>query len=397
MSARRLRGWQWVHRWSSLVCTVFLLVLCLTGLPLVFRDEIADAARGNGAVPAEASEHAPRADLDAMVEAARGPAGRFPGQVVRWVSLEDDRPEVWIALAPAYEADRALDRVLKFNAHTGLPLPPASQSTPGRPTLTGVLLRLHKDLLLGLPGELFLGAMALLVLLATVSGAVLYGPYMRSLTFGTVRRQRGARVRWLDLHNLLGVSTLVWLLVVSATGAMNEVADPLYDRWRAAALADALRPYQGQAMPTQLASVQAATDAVAQAMPGMRIRSVRYPDSELGSPHHYLVWAIGGSPLTSRLFTPALADARTGALVLLPAPPWYLTALQLSRPLHFGDYGGLPLKIIWALLDLSTIVVLGSGLYLWFTRRKANAAHIEKLARVHTDAKRAPTDAGSRE
>lgn len=369
MSARRLRGWQWVHRWSSLVCTMFLFVLCLTGLPLVFRDEIADWARGDGATPVGVSDQAPRADLGAMVDAARGPAGRFPGQVVRWISLEDDRPEVWIALAPAHEADRARDHVLKFDAHTGLPLPPALQSTPGRPTLTGVLLRLHKDLLLGLPGELFLGGMALLMLLATVSGAVLYGPYMRSLSFGTVRRQRSARVRWLDIHNLLGMSSLVWLLVVGATGAMNEVADPLYDRWRAAALADALRPYQGQAMPTQLASVQAAADAVARALPGMRVRSVRYPDGELGSPHHYLVWAIGDAPLTSRLFTPALVDARTGALVLLPAPPWYLTVLQLSRPLHFGDYGGLPMKILWALLDVGAILVLGSGLYLWFARK----------------------------
>jgi uncharacterized iron-regulated membrane protein len=36
--------------------------------------------------------------------------------------------------------------------------------------------------------------------------------------------------------------------------------------------------------------------------------------------------------------------------------------------LHFGDYGGMPLKIIWALLDLVTLMVLGSGLYLWTAR-----------------------------
>ena len=40
------------------------------------------------------------------------------------------------------------------------------------------------------------------------------------------------------------------------------------------------------------------------------------------------------------------------------------------QPLHFGDYGGLPLKVIWAALDMLTIVVLGSGLYLWWIRRK---------------------------
>jgi uncharacterized iron-regulated membrane protein len=30
----------------------------------------------------------------------------------------------------------------------------------------------------------------------------------------------------------------------------------------------------------------------------------------------------------------------------------------------------MPLKVIWAALDMLTIVVLGSGLYLWWVRRK---------------------------
>ncbi|MOA48772.1 hypothetical protein D3C78_1715640 [compost metagenome] len=51
--------------------------------------------------------------------------------------------------------------------------------------------------------------------------------------------------------------------------------------------------------------------------------------------------------------------------------PLYAKILFISQPLHFGDYGGLPLKIVWALLDVVSIVVLGSGLYLWLGRRKA--------------------------
>jgi hypothetical protein len=27
--------------------------------------------------------------------------------------------------------------------------------------------------------------------------------------------------------------------------------------------------------------------------------------------------------------------------------PWYIHAIECSRPLHFGDYGGIPLKIMW--------------------------------------------------
>ena len=40
LSARALKTWSWLHKWSSLICTVFMLLLCLTGLPLIFHHEI---------------------------------------------------------------------------------------------------------------------------------------------------------------------------------------------------------------------------------------------------------------------------------------------------------------------------------------------------------------------
>jgi uncharacterized iron-regulated membrane protein len=52
--------------------------------------------------------------------------------------------------------------------------------------------------------------------------------------------------------------------------------------------------------------------------------------------------------------------------------PWYANALSLSQPLHFGDYGGLPLKLVWAALDVATIAITGSGLYLWVVRRRSS-------------------------
>ena len=73
----------------------------------------------------------------------------------------------------------------------------------------------------------------------------------------------------------------------------------------------------------------------------------------------------GDTPLTERLLTPALIDAETGTFTAARPMPWYYQALSLSRPLHFGDYGGLPLKLLWAALTLFTIHVLGTGLYLF--------------------------------
>ncbi len=68
---------------------------------------------------------------------------------------------------------------------------------------------------------------------------------------------------------------------------------------------------------------------------------------------------------------PVLVDASTGALTDSRELPWYLKVLLGSQPLHFGDFGGMPLKIFWAAFDVLTVVVLGSGLYLWLTRHNA--------------------------
>lgn len=37
-----IRRWAFVHRWASLIYTLFLFVICLSGLPLLFSDEISD-------------------------------------------------------------------------------------------------------------------------------------------------------------------------------------------------------------------------------------------------------------------------------------------------------------------------------------------------------------------
>src|SRR5256885_17190657 len=83
--------------------------------------------------------------------------------------------------------------------------PPRSTLFPYTTLFRSVMFKLHVDLFAGLPGKLFLGFMGLLLLIAIVSGVVLYAPFMRKLDFGTVRRTRQPRLKWLDLHNLLGI------------------------------------------------------------------------------------------------------------------------------------------------------------------------------------------------
>lgn len=365
-----LRRWMALHKWSSLACTVFLLVICVTGLPLIFREELGDWLNKDPAyavLPADT----PSADVDGLVAEARR---RHPEMIVASVFIDDDEPRVVVWMANSWQDFRepAHRHFIQFDARTGKVLRESEADDAAGDAFLAWILHLHADLFVGLGGELLLGAMGIVFVVAVVSGAVLYGPFMRKLGFGILRREQGPRARWLDLHNLLSVVTLSWALVVGATGVINELTTPLFALWQRTDLRAALSAGTGDPPPAaaDIASVQAALRTVRAAMPGRFVMSVAFPGSPYGTPHHYLIWTKGDTPLTARLFTPAMVDARTGALTAVLTLPWYLRALEVSRPLHFGDYGGLPLKVIWALLDLVTIVVLISGLYLWLSKRR---------------------------
>ena len=193
---------------------------------------------------------------------------------------------------------------------------------------------------------------------------------MRKLDFGTVRRERRPRLKWLDLHNLLGIVTLVWAFTVGATGMINTWADLVIKYWQYDQLSALLAPYKGQpeTPKAERGSVQRSLDAALQSSPGNKLSFIAFPGTAFSSPHHNTVFLRGDTPMTSKLLQPVLVDAKTNDITASPHLPWYLTALLVSQPLHFGDYGGMPMQIIWALLDIATIIVLGSGLYLWLRR-----------------------------
>jgi uncharacterized iron-regulated membrane protein len=363
LTAKKVRMWYRIHKWTSLICTVLLLMACVTGLPLVFHEEL-DTLLEPHVAPAKMEAGAPIARVDPMVLQAQA---RFPALHPFSVVWDDDEPRIFVNMSPSDEPKDGEIRQMIFDAHSGRLL----EIPRDHFDLIDFLLRLHMEIFLGLPGELTMGVMALTFVLSLLSGALVYGPFMRRLEFGTYRRDGPKRTRWFDLHNLLGIVTLTWALVVGATGVMNALSTPLFGLWRAQTLPKILAPYRGQPIPTHFLSVDKSVNEVAAALPNMEVSALVFPNSVFSSPRHYLVWAQGKTPVTSRMLTPTLVDVQTGGLTMSGGLPWYLRVLELSRPLHFGDYGGLPFKILWGLFDIVLIVILLSGLYLWLSKRKS--------------------------
>lgn len=374
MTGKRLRLWSAIHTWTSLISMAFMLMLCVTGLPLIFHHEL-NHALGYEADPPEMPAGTPFTSLDRVLSV--GKAHR-PDDVVQFVIFDRDEPNLaMLWMAKAVDTSAELGKPVALDRRTAdiLKEPKITEGP------VAFLLKLHTDMFLGLGGKLFLGLMTLVFVAAIISGVVVYAPFMRKLEFGTVRRGRSRRLRWLDIHNLAGIVTVAWLSVVAVTGTINTWADLMVKLWQYGQLAEMTAPYRDRAPASRLASVQGAVDTAMGAIPGMKPTLVAFPGTVFSSKNHYAVFMMGNTPLTSRLLQPVLIDAETGALTDTRPMPWYVQTLFLSQPLHFGDYGGMPLKIVWAILDAAAIVVLGSGLYLWLARRRGARRLAETDAR----------------
>jgi uncharacterized iron-regulated membrane protein len=359
-----IRAWSWLHKWSSLVCTLFMLLLCITGLPLIFHEEIEHLS---GVVEARSMPAGtPNASMDRTAHAA---LARQPAKVIRYMFWDqEEHPNLtYVSMASGVDAPPDENHAVVIDSRTAEVLD-EPRTDEG---FMYVMLKLHVDMFAGLPGMLFLGFMGLLMVSAIVSGVVLYYPFTRRLEFGALRMNRSARMRWLDLHNLLGIVTVVWLAAVGITGTINTLNRVILGIWQMDQMAEMVAPFKGMPPVTKPSHLEQSIRAARAAAPDMTVALVAFPGTMFSSPHHYTFFLKGNTSVTSRLLKPALVDASNGRLTDSRDMPWYVKTLFLSQPLHFGDYGGLPLKILWAVLDLITIVVLGSGLYLWLRKPKA--------------------------
>ncbi|QDK81961.1 PepSY domain-containing protein [Spirosoma sp. KCTC 42546] len=377
-TAKQVKTWFQIHKWTSLICTAFLLMLCLTGLPLIFTEEI-ERLEGKPPLAPAMPAGTPSVPLERLAETVRQ---KFPKNVIRFVYWDEHEPNTTtFTLSDSMTAPADNYKLVIFDNRTArvLEVPKLQEG------FMYVMLQLHINMFMGLKGELFLGLMGLLFVVAIVSGLMLYSPIMRRFNFGMVRTEKSTRLKWLDLHNLLGVVTVVWATVVGFTGVVNTLAEVVQGLWQQGQLAEMVAPYKDAApLEGKLSPLDQALKVAQQAAPDMEPSFVAYPGTLYSSQHHYAVFMKGSTPLTERLAKPALIDAKTGKLTDMRSMPWYVNAVFLSQPLHFGDYGGLPLKIIWAIFDIITIVVLISGLYLWFARNKATKAQMARMEKTKT-------------
>ncbi len=205
----------------------------------------------------------------------------------------------------------------------------------------------------------------------TISGLYLWWPLKRL----SIRRGGSTYQTWFDLHNLIGIVSLAFLLLLSLTGVFIGFDDKLVPL--AYRLTDS-KPQlvYGQSPPLHTAAngrtMISADDAIAaarRALPGAAPTSTNVP----GPTGVYSIALRYPEDLTPGGRSRVMVDPYTGAVLAAEgsrSAPAGTRLVTLNRAIHTGDVFGLPSKTVVSFMSLAVVAQLVSGFVIWLTRRK---------------------------
>ncbi len=240
---------------------------------------------------------------------------------------------------------------------------------------------LHQHVGLPFPPEIsrpIMGGIALLYAIAIVSGIIVLLPSLVSDLFA-LRIGRNVKRMWLDLHNVLGILSVPFHIVMALTAVVFAFHDQFYDLQGATFARGMSAPAEEAAGPpeveqrTPLAPAEMLRRIEAQA-PGFEVRSISYEHEPDGHTH---VRVQGSDPRyghRAATYGMAEANAYTGALIETDYMPgrqdgWGATITSFFA-LHFGNFGGSGVRWAYFLLGLAGAFLFYTGNLLWIESRR---------------------------
>ncbi|MFA6961219.1 MAG: PepSY-associated TM helix domain-containing protein [Opitutaceae bacterium] len=352
----RKRLWQF-HSWLGLVAGLGLVVIGLTGSLLVFHDEI-DVL------------------LDpALVRVVPSPGGRLPAtrlaasinhqlpgyEIAGWGIDHDDPAHADFLYIRRHGSAKWL--VSSVNPYTGQIL---SSPHDGTSTFTGWLLELHYAFFGDHLGIFIVGLFGTLLCLLGVSGVWLYRCFWKHLF--TLRWGRSTRILFSDIHKFIGITSVAFNLLLGFTGAWWNLSH-IVEHWTTGG--DDERPAPTVRLYSDTLDFDSILVDSTTRLPGFKVNYLDFP-VEAGSPFT-LYGQTPGSFLSGPYGSTVSYDAHTGefraASDLKQSGQW-TRAVDAFTPLHYGTFGGLPVKILWSLGGLAPGLLAISGFLMWFHRRR---------------------------
>ncbi|MHC5857744.1 PepSY-associated TM helix domain-containing protein [Nostoc sp.] len=364
MNARKIRNTAFhLHRWLGLIGGTLLCIAGLTGSVLVFWHEIDHVVlveRFGRIIPG-----VERVSIPAIADTVKT-AYANKGLTLGGIGLPEhaDQPyQVWLNDT----ADHTL--YVFVNPYTGQVMGDRQWET----SWIGSIYSLHYKLLAGDIGEWIMGIVALLTLILSITGIILW-PGWRKLIAGFKIKWQNAHIKRtnFDIHKVAGIITAVFLAFIGFTGfAWNipqaKMTDVIYAATLTRKPADPVStPITGK-QPLAIADLLQRADAAVPNATTTYVSFANKPEEPfgVGKKQAQETGEYGRTRVYLDQFTGKVIQLNNGV-----KPSRAEAILNQFGPLHFGTFGGLPTQILYVFVGLSPTVLMVTGVVMWWYRRR---------------------------
>lgn len=344
------------HLFIAILAGMFMVIQGVTGSIMEFEPEL---------------DRAFHADLSYITPDGQAlPASQIISAVRQ--QLNDEPVVAYLpSLSPELSSEVLLPSGIAFvNQYTGKIL---GRRNRGQ-TFLGYVRALHVRLGTGDAGKTILRWSAVAMLLSAGSGLYLWWPVKRI----SIRTKDGLKRFWFDLHNVIGICSLLPLALLATTGAIigfeSQLAPLVYKLTHSLPMHTALSQRKTHT-ETNIIDVDTAVATACTHMPGAMPSRVQMPQY--------------GGLYRVEMFYPH--DRTTGSRNVVAIDPFDGSVVSLNRSadlsrgdwilavneaIHTGAILGLPGRIIASLASLIVFVQASSGAFIWLYRKRILAPPI---------------------
>jgi uncharacterized iron-regulated membrane protein len=342
---QRIFSW---HQWCGLAVGLFLLFMSISGAILVFTDEWEESADARWV---KVDNPSGTFSYDASLPRVRS---QYPG----WEIRAYGQPAANAALI--YELRKGELRKRVF-AH---PQSGELLHVSGQARWYQQLLLFHYTLFSGTSGKITVFFIGVLFLISLITGLYVYRKsIVRVLLFRVRLNLKNKRSYNSSLHRIVGVWSLLFNLLIVTAGLT------LAGQISLGAL-NGTKPAKAAASST-INSVDALRTSLLQANKDFEIHLLRIRPS--GNTVQFSGHYTNDPFYYGKYYSYFILNGETGAVenkVVLREQPLSKRLLAHSGPLHFGNWGGVVVKILYCLFGLTPALLSITGFVIWMRSGK---------------------------